>query len=76
MVLLLPFVIHEKRISEVVSPASMWPTPSKQRSDNSRPQTTVSVVKPLGAQWLIRLFDYFKDIICNGFQFIKNYLEK
>ena len=36
----------------------------------------LSVVKPLGAQWFIRLFDYFKDIICNGFQFIKNYLEK
>ena len=39
----------------------------------------LSVVKPLGAQWLIRLYDYFNenpDIIRNGFQFIKNYLEK
>ena len=30
----------------------------------------LSVVKPLGAQWLIRLYDYFKensDIIRNGF---------
>ena len=39
----------------------------------------LSVVKPLGAQWLIRLYDHFKenpDIIHNGFQFIKNYLEK
>ena len=39
----------------------------------------LSVVKPLGARWLICLYDYFKenpDIIRNGFQYIKNYLDK
>ena len=39
----------------------------------------LSVIKPLGAQWLICLYNYFKenpDIIRNGFQFINNYLEK
>ncbi len=31
----------------------------------------LSIIKPLGARWLIDLYDYFKsnaDIICNGFK--------
>ena len=38
----------------------------------------LTIVKPLGAQWLISLCDYFKgkpDIICNGFHYIKDYLD-
>lgn len=38
-----------------------------------------TVVKPLGAEWMKALFDYFKgkpEIICNGFKEIKSYLDK
>ena len=39
----------------------------------------MSVVKPLGLQWMIGLHDYLKskpDIIRNGFKDIKDYLDK
>ena len=48
-------------------------------SEKSPFDTRLSVVKPLGTQWMISLYEHFKgkpDIICNGFKDIKEYLDK
>ena len=48
-------------------------------SEKSPIDTRLSVVKPLGAQWMISLYEHFKgkpDIICNGFKDIKEFLNK
>ena len=48
------------------------------KSEKSVIDTRASVVKPLGAEWMKALFDYFKgrpDIIQNGFKEIKTYLD-
>jgi len=50
----------------------------QEKSEKSPIDTTASVVKPLGAEWMKALFDYFKgkpEIICNGFKEIKAYLD-
>jgi len=39
----------------------------------------LSVIKPIGAQWMIELYYYFKDhpqIIINGFKEVRRYLMK
>lgn len=49
------------------------------KSEKCPIDTRASVVKPLGAEWMKALFDYFKgkpEIICNGFKEIKSYLDK
>ena len=48
------------------------------KSEKSPIDTRASVVKPLGAEWMKALFDYFKgkpEIITNGFKEIKAYLD-
>ena len=48
------------------------------KSEKSAIDTRASVVKPLGAEWMKALFDYFKgrpEIIQNGFKEIKTYLD-
>ena len=47
------------------------------KSEKSAIDIRASVVKPLGAEWMKALFDYFKggpEIIRNGFKEIKTYL--
>ncbi len=41
------------------------------RAENKSVDIRLSIVKPLGAQWLVKLYDYFqtkKEIIMNGFK--------
>ena len=48
------------------------------KGEKSPIDTRTSVVKPLGAEWMKTLFDYFKgkpEIICNGFKEIKASLD-
>ena len=47
-------------------------------SETASVDLRLTIVKPLGAQWLISLCDYFKgkpDIVRNGFRYIKDYLD-
>ena len=47
-------------------------------SETASVDLRLTIVKPLGAQWLISLCDYFKgkpDIVRNGFHYIKDYLD-
>ena len=48
------------------------------KSEKAPVDTRLSVVKPLGAQWMVALYNNFKgrpEIISNGFKEIKDYLE-
>ena len=48
------------------------------KSETASVDLRLTIVKPLGAQWLISLCDYFKgkpDIVRNGFRYIKDYLD-
>ena len=43
----------------------------EQNAKQSLVDLHLSIVKPLGAQWMVELYDYLKskpDIICNGFK--------
>ena len=50
----------------------------QEKSEKSATDTRTSVVKPLSAEWVKALFDYFKgrpEIISNGFKDISTYLD-